>query len=222
MANDLIYETLRDRIIAGQYGPGTQLKEEPLSKEFGLSRTPVRASLKKLVDDGLAAVEINRGVFVAGWTQWDIEEMFSLRELLEPHAAMLAAQRATLEDLSELHRINDLMTTAIFAGGPDVTLAVQAANRAFHNQILEVARSQRLKSMLLTLIDMPVITRSFFLYQTEDFRRSLQQHLDITYAIEIKDGELARQAMQTHIRMAYRRFMAHRKEIPSVDKKIQL
>lgn len=214
MANDLIYETLRNRIIAGQYEPGTQLKEEPLGKEFGLSRTPVRASLKKLVDDGLAVIEANRGVFVAGWTQWDLEEMFSLRELLEPHAALLAAQRATPQDLAELHRINALMADAIASKGPDVTLRVQEANRAFHAQVLEIARSQRLKSMLATLIDMPVITRSFFLYRPADLERSLQQHLDITYGIEQNDGELAQRAMQTHIRMAYLRFMARRSESP--------
>lgn len=216
MATDHVYDTLRNRIIAGQYEPGTQLKEEPLGKEFGLSRTPVRASLKKLVDDGLAVIEANRGVFVAGWTQWDIEEMFNLRELLEPHAAMLAAQRATAVDIQALHRINEQMAQAIAAKGEGVTLAVQAANRAFHSHVLEIARSQRLKSMLATLIDMPVITRSFFLYRTDDFQRSLQQHLDITYAIALGDGELARQTMQAHIRMAYRRFMAHRaSSIPS-------
>jgi DNA-binding GntR family transcriptional regulator len=217
MATERIYETLRNRIIAGQYEPGTQLKEEPLSREFGLSRTPVRASLKRLVDDGLAVVEANRGVFIAGWTRWDVEEMFSLRELLEPHAAMLAAQRATPGDLQELHRINKDMAQAIALGGENVQLGVQAANKAFHHQLLETARSQRLKSMLLTLIDMPVITRSFFLYGTADFNRSLQQHLDITYAVEIGDGELARQAMATHIRMAYRRFMAHRSENTSAQ-----
>lgn len=210
MASEQIYETLRNRIIAGQYEPGTQLKEEPLSREFELSRTPVRASLKRLVDDGLAVVETNRGVFVAGWTKWDVEEMFSLRELLEPHAAMLAAMRATEQDVQALHRINDAMASAIKRGDENVQLDVQAANREFHHQLLETARSQRLRSMLQTLIDMPVITRSFFLYAEADFARSLQQHLDITYAIEIGDGELARQAMTTHIRMAYRRFMAHR------------
>ncbi|BAP42484.1 GntR family transcriptional regulator [Pseudomonas sp. StFLB209] len=212
MATERIYETLRNRIIAGQYEPGTQLKEEPLSREFELSRTPVRASLKKLVDDGLAVVEANRGVFVAGWTKWDVEEMFSLRELLEPHAAMLAAMRATEQDVQALHRINDEMAEAIRRDDENVQLGVQAANRAFHHQLLETARSQRLKTMLQTLIDMPVITRSFFLYAQADFTRSLQQHLDITYAIAIGDGELARQAMQTHIRMSYRRFMARRSE----------
>ena len=103
---------------------------------------------------------------------------------------------------------------AIASKGPDVTLRVQEANRAFHAQVLEIARSQRLKSMLATLIDMPVITRSFFLYRPADLERSLQQHLDITYAIEQNDGELAQRAMQTHIRMAYLRFMARRSESP--------
>jgi DNA-binding GntR family transcriptional regulator len=215
MASEQIYETLRNRIIAGQYEPGTQLKEEPLSREFELSRTPVRASLKRLVDDGLAVVEANRGVFVAGWTKWDVEEMFSLRELLEPHAAMLAAIRATEQDVQALHRINDAMASAIKRGDENVQLDVQAANREFHHQLLETARSQRLRSMLQTLIDMPVITRSFFLYAEADFARSLQQHLDITYAIEIGDGELAKQAMTTHIRMAYRRFMAQRSGNPT-------
>ncbi|WP_323613625.1 GntR family transcriptional regulator [Pseudomonas putida] len=215
MASEQIYETLRNRIIAGQYEPGTQLKEEPLSREFELSRTPVRASLKRLVDDGLAVVEANRGVFVAGWTKWDVEEMFSLRELLEPHAAMLAAIRATEQDVQALHRINDAMASAIKRGDENVQLDVQAANREFHHQLLETARSQRLRSMLQTLIDMPVITRSFFLYAEADFARSLQQHMDITYAIEIGDGELAKQAMTTHIRMAYRRFMAHRSGNPT-------
>ncbi|MNH14061.1 GntR family transcriptional regulator [Pseudomonas sp. p106] len=215
MASEQIYETLRNRIIAGQYEPGTQLKEEPLSREFELSRTPVRASLKRLVDDGLAVVEANRGVFVAGWTKWDVEEMFSLRELLEPHAAMLAAMRATEQDVQALHRINDAMASAIKRGDENVQLDVQAANREFHHQLLETARSQRLRSMLQTLIDMPVITRSFFLYAEADFARSLQQHMDITYAIEIGDGELAKQAMTTHIRMAYRRFMAHRSGNPT-------
>lgn len=215
MASEQIYETLRNRIIAGQYEPGTQLKEEPLSREFELSRTPVRASLKRLVDDGLAVVEANRGVFVAGWTKWDVEEMFSLRELLEPHAAMLAAMRATEQDVQALHRINDAMASAIKRGDENVQLDVQATNREFHHQLLETARSQRLRSMLQTLIDMPVITRSFFLYAEADFARSLQQHMDITYAIEIGDGELAKQAMTTHIRMAYRRFMAHRSGNPT-------
>lgn len=64
--------------------------------------------------------------------------------------------------------------------------------------------------MLVTLIDMPVITRSFFLYSAPDFARSLQQHEDIAYAVQTHDGQLACNLMESHIRLSYRRFMKKR------------
>jgi DNA-binding GntR family transcriptional regulator len=204
------YDSLRKQIVAGQFGPGTQLKEEHLAEELGMSRTPVRAALKKLADDGLVSMESHRGVFVAAWTRWDIEEMFALRALLEPHAARLAATRASNEEVAKLNRINDEMEAAISQNSDEGVLRVQAANRAFHIHLLECAKSQRLKSMLATLIDMPIITRSFFLYAAPDFARSLQQHRDITYAVETRDGDLACNLMEAHIRLSYRRFMKKR------------
>ncbi|MDI7047772.1 FCD domain-containing protein, partial [Escherichia coli] len=80
----------------------------------------------------------------------------------------------------------------------------------FHMHLLDCAKSQRLKSMLVTLIDMPVITRSFFLYSAPDFARSLQQHEDIAYAVQTHDGQLACNLMESHIRLSYRRFMKKR------------
>ncbi|MBW9102404.1 GntR family transcriptional regulator [Paraburkholderia phenoliruptrix] len=207
---EFAYDTMRKRILSGQYEPGTQLKEERLAEELGMSRTPIRAALKKLAEDKLVSVEANRGVFVAGWTRWDIEEMFSLRALLEPHAARLAAARATESDIGKLNEINAEMASAIKSRADDAVLRIQAANRAFHMHLLDCAKSQRLKSMLVTLIDMPVITRSFFLYSAPDFARSLQQHEDIAYAVQTHDGELACNLMESHIRLSYRRFMKER------------
>jgi DNA-binding GntR family transcriptional regulator len=209
------HSTLRNRIVAGVYEAGTQMKEEHLAEEFGMSRTPIRAALKRLADEGLVVVEAHRGVFVAGWTKWDIEEMFSLRAILEPHAARLAAQRATPEDISHLQDINADMAIAIQGKGEAAVQGVQVANRAFHTALLDCAKSQRLKSMLLTLIDMPVITRSFVLYSAPDFQRSLQQHQDIVYAVEHRDADLAATLMEAHIRIAYSRFMSHRLDMPS-------
>src|SRR3546814_10821051 len=69
------YEVLKKRIIAGHYTAGTQLKENHIAEDIGVSRTPVRAALKKLIEDGLAVAEEGRGVFIARWTRWDIEEI---------------------------------------------------------------------------------------------------------------------------------------------------
>lgn len=208
------YETLRQRLVGGHYKPGTQLKEEPLAREFGISRTPIRAALKRLVEDGLATADAGQGVHVAQWTDWDIEETFQLRMLLEPYAASLASVRGGADLLSKLKASNEKMASAIAdAGGSDGLAAIariQEANRSFHHALLDHSGSPKLRAMLDTMIDMPIIVRSFYLYERAELEQSLHHHQDLTLAAEARDGELARQVMQLHLRMSYHRFMKHR------------
>ena len=205
------YDQLKLRLVAGYYQPGTQLKEEPLAEEFGTSRTPIRAALRKLVEDGLATADTGRGIQVAAWTQWDIEEVFQLRLLLEPYAAQLAAERCTPQILERLESSNAKMQEAISSDTPDMASMVQDANRAFHHTLLEASGSQRLINMLGTMIDMPVITRSFQLYSRSDMEQRLHHHRDLTMAVAAKDGDLAKQVMQLHLQMSRHRFMRNRR-----------
>ncbi|KAI3591747.1 hypothetical protein D9X30_3272 [Cupriavidus sp. U2] len=206
------YEVLKKRIVAGHYTAGTQLKEEHIAEDMGVSRTPVRAALKRLIDDGLAVQETGRGVFVAGWTRWDIEDMFRLRIRLEPFAARLAAERADGEIIAQLKQCNEEMARAIAnsGGSDDGIVEIQAANSRFHRLMLDAAGSQRLKTILETMIDMPIITRSFFLYEQDDLLRSLQHHRDIAMAVELHDGDLAEQLMSVHLLVSNQRFMSRR------------
>lgn len=209
---DKAYEVLRQRLIGGHYPPGAQLKEEPIARELGLSRTPVRTALKRLVEDGLATADAGQGVHVAKWTEWDIEETFQLRMLLEPYAASLAATRGGAELVARLRDSNAQMEAAIRLGGETSIARVQEANRAFHHALLDAAGSPRLRAVLDTMIDMPIIVRSFYLYAPEELLQSLHHHQDLTLAVQAADGELARQVMQLHLRMSYHRFMRHRGE----------
>ncbi len=209
---DKTYEVLRQRLVGGHYKPGTQLKEEPLAREFGISRTPVRTALKRLVEDGLATADAGQGIHVAQWSEWDIEETFQLRMLLEPYAASLAAVRGGDEMLARLKASNEQMAQAIKEGGEQAIARIQEANRSFHRTLLDASGSPRLRSMLETMIDMPIIVRSFYLYTTAELEQSLHHHQDLTLAAEARDGELARQVMQLHLRMSYHRFMRHRSE----------
>lgn len=212
MNSQKIYEILKKRVVAGHYQAGTQLKESHIAADMEISRTPVRAALKRLVEDGLAVAEEGRGVFVAGWTRWDIEDMFRLRIRLEPFAARLAAERAGMDIIEKLKLCNAQMEQAIDASlnGAESIAEIQAANSAFHHLLLEAAGSQRLKVMLATMIDMPVITRSFFLYDIEGFRRSLQHHKDIVMAVELRHGDLAEQIMSCHLLTSNQIFMSQR------------
>jgi DNA-binding GntR family transcriptional regulator len=216
-ASDKAYALLKQRLVAGSYAPGAQLKEEHIARELGLSRTPVRAALKRLIVDGLATFDAGRSVRVAEWTDADIMETYHLRSLLEAHAAELAAQRKNPSLVTELEQLNRQMAAAIARGGPDMVLALQAINGRFHRAILEASASPRLKALLGTIIDMPIVVRSFFVSTRADIQQSLQHHRDVTDAIANGDGEMAAQAMQLHLRIAARRFFRRRAEFVKIQ-----
>lgn len=212
-AAEKVYETLRRRVVGGVYAPGAQLKEEPLACELAVSRTPIRVALRRLVEDGLATADPNRGVRVAQWTDADIEETYALRSLLEGHGAELAARRGGAALAERLDRLNDEMDRAIGQGGAELSERLQSINDRFHRSLLEASGSPRLRSMLAGLIDMPVVIRSHFISSAEDRRQSLQHHRDLAAAVRAGDADLARQAMQLHLRLAAHRFRRQRSDV---------
>jgi len=211
-ASDKAYELLKQRLVAGSYPPGGQLKEEHIARELGLSRTPVRAALRRLIDDGLATIDARRGVRAAQWTDADILETYHLRSLLEARAAQRAAERRDPAVAADLQRLNEEMGAAIARGGGDMVLALQTINSRFHRRILDASASPRLKLLLASIIDMPIVVRSFFVSTRADLLQSLQHHRDITAAIAGGDGDLAAQAMSVHLRLAAQRFFQRRAE----------
>lgn len=209
---DEVYELLRRRLVAGAFAPGARLGEEALAQELSVSRTPVRAALKRLVDDGLATFEAGRGVRASSWTEGDMLEAYQLRSLLEGHAAQRAAQRVTPALLARLDELNTRMRGTLARRGPEMRDRLQQINSDFHHAVLDAAASPRLRTALAGLIDMPIYIRSFFISTDEDIGQSLRHHLDVTAAIAAGDAELARDAMQLHLRIAIRRFERRRAE----------
>lgn len=206
------YKILKQRVVGGIYAPGEQLKEEHLARELQISRTPIRVALKRLVDDRLATAAPGRGVRVAEWTDFDIEETFDLRGLLEAHAAELAARRGGAPLADRLDALNEQMDRAITQGGLELPERLQEINAHFHRAILEASGSPRLRAILGSLIDMPIVLRSHFISTLQDKVRSVQHHRDLAAAVRAGDGELARQVMQLHLRVAAHRFKRQRNE----------
>lgn len=207
--SDKAYALLRERIVAGHYGPGEQIKEEPLARELGVSRTPIRAALKRLIEDGLATADAGQGVHVAVWGDLDIEETFHLRMLLEPYAACLAAERGGDAMVTRLRELNSDMAAGIRSRNVE---AVQLANQAFHRTLLQHCGSPRLRSILETMEDIPILVRSFYLSDDQELKQSLRHHEELTLAAAERDGETARKAMELHLRTSFRRFIRRRSE----------
>lgn len=218
-ASDKAYERLKQRIIAGHYAPGQKLREEHLASELGISRTPIRVALKRLVQDSLATSEAGRGVCVSEWTEFDIQETYELRALLEGHAAALAASRGGVALAERLDALNAQMQDVLTRGGEAMAERLQDINAQFHRAILNKSGSPRLRAMLAGLIDMPIVIRSYFISTPQDMVQSWRHHCELAVAVRIGDADIARQVMQLHLRVAAHRFQLRRNEFMGRGKK---
>lgn len=146
---DRVYRVLWERILDRRVRPGEKLSDLRLSDELGVSRTPVREALQRLVQEGVVRAEPNRGFFVASFSARDVEEIYDLRATLEAMALELAAprlERETLEaSLAELDRLEARYAAAVTEEGrQSIADAFLDVDRAFHRLIVERADNSRL------------------------------------------------------------------------------
>ena len=124
--NDQVYETLRQRILTRDPGPGAKLSLHELAAELGVSRSPVHHALTRLVSEGLLSVKARRGYFVTPVTSQALLEGYEVRLALELHAADVAVDTASDEQVAELRRLHIATVEAISHEQWD------AANASFH------------------------------------------------------------------------------------------
>lgn len=102
---DVVTDDLRDAIIAHELEPGRRLAEDDLANQMGVSRGPVREALARLEREGLVVIERHKGARIASWAKGDVEEIFSLRLVLEELAIEWACRNATAADINALESI---------------------------------------------------------------------------------------------------------------------
>lgn len=203
-AADKAYQTIRSNILSGKYPSRAHLKEEELAEEIGVSRTPVREALRRLNSEHLVRYVANQGASVARWSLDDVDQIFTLRTLLESHAAELAAGRITDERISELEELARGMDAIANSGDADGRERITPLNHEFHNIIVGAAKSEYLKRMLSWIIEIPIMLRTFTYYSDGDLRRSMDHHREIIAAFRARDGGWAQAVMRSHIHAARR------------------
>jgi len=201
-ASDRAYDVIKAQILNGALAPGAQLKEEDLAEACGVSRTPVRDAMHRLEAEMFIQRSDSQRSFVSNWSIQDIEELFTLRTMLEGHAAAQAAERVTPEMLTELRRNVAAIDAAIDRPLPDVE-AFLAMNAEFHALIIQAAASDRLAHMINRLVLQPIVHRTALRYDPDQLRRSLAEHEEIVAALEAHDADWARAVMTSHIRRAF-------------------
>lgn len=139
------YYAIRDLIVGLELAPGAVIDERQLTESLGVGRAAVREALRRLAREGLVGVYPRRGAFVAGVDARQLRSLCEVRAAIEPEAARLAAERATV---GERHQLQSLLGELERRVGDEEELIVLdgwihlAIYRAAHNKLLEATLEQ--------------------------------------------------------------------------------
>jgi len=201
-AADLAYLALRDAILTGELAPKEKLTEVMLAERLGLSRTPVRDAIRRLIMEGFLSRVRGEGLRVIGLQPDEVEQIFQIRLMLEPFAARRAARFATPAQIAELRALADEMHAISPPANAEERKRLPERNARFHNLIMEAAQSPRLSTMLAATVNTGLVLRTFRMYAPRDVVRSAQHHVEIADAIAAHAPEWAASVMTSHLHAA--------------------
>lgn len=196
------YGVLRADILSGTLPADGRLTETALAARLGISRTPVREAVKRLIIEGFLTREPGQGLRVASLSPDEVQQIFATRLMLESYAARRAAAFATAEETAELLRLAAAMTDRTPPRGDADLAALSAGNAAFHRLVMTAARSPRLGAMLSLAVNLGLVLRTYRMYSDHDMIRQARHHHDIAEAIAAREPDWAEAAMAAHIHAA--------------------
>lgn len=191
-----VFNRLREDILAGNYEEKEELKEAAISKELGVSRTPVREALRQLELEGLVTIIPNKGAYVNGITAKDIYDIYVIRSYLEGLCAKWACENITKEQLEELEEIVYLSKFHIEKEHWDQIFELD--NR-FHLLLYEACGSKVLEHILSDYHHYVERVRKNTLSSQERARKASEEHGAILEALKQKDEETADRLANEHI-----------------------
>ncbi len=192
-----IYRQIRDALMDGQYVPKERLVINKIAAELGVSNTPVREAIFRLVSEQALDFKTATGIYVPVLTADRLREIQLIRSHLEGEAAFRAAKIISPTDLDRLRRIQDEFVNA---AASDPKLA-SLKNRHFHFTVMEIAGMPTLYSVVENMWVMmgPLLT---VFHQTVPVRQLADRshrHFEVLAALETGDGPAARSAIQSDI-----------------------
>ncbi len=188
--------SLEEMIFSGQLRPGEKLEEAQLAANFGVSRTPVREAIQRLVATGMVEVRRRKGTIVTQLTMPRLIGMIEMMAELDILAARLAARRATPE---ERKRIEQILTRARAEVGDQH--GYTRCNREFHWSLYAATHNRYFEEVALRTWKVLQPYRNFRLDQPGRRKDSLAQHEAIFEAIRTSDGDLAARHMASHVKV---------------------
>lgn len=207
-----IADALRDRILSGGLRPGTRIRQEEIAEEFGVSRIPIRESLRILESAGLITIVASSGAWVASMDLAELQESYLIRERLEPLLLGLAVPLHTDDSIA---RLGELAAEANAAESVEEFLDL---DRRFHLATFEGPEANNLRSMVDRLWNSTQHYRRAFMQLVWDsgIKETRMEHELLVRAIADRDVRSAEELMAVHIRRT-RLALEHHPEVFTAD-----
>lgn len=205
---------LREMILAGELPSGARIAELAIVEKLGVSRTPIRAALVRLEQEGLLQALPNGGFAVRTFSERDVSDAIEMRGTVEGLSARLAAERGApgvvlAEARACLAQIDAVLSQP--ALDDDAFLNYVTLNQKFHNLLSEMADSAVIRRELERVVSLPFASPSAFVVmqantpQARDMLIVAQdQHRQVLEAIDRREGARAEAIMREHSRIAQR------------------
>jgi DNA-binding GntR family transcriptional regulator len=199
-AHERVYRTLRTRVMHGQIAPGQALTLRGIAAEFGVSMTPAREAVRRLVAEGALKLSASGRVSTPELTPERIEELAALRALLEPELASRALPRAHAALIDRMAAINAVIDETIARG--DASGYVRT-NLEFHRTLYLRAQAPAMLAMLETVwLQLGPTMRS--LYARLGRRQASELHRKIIAALRAGDEPGLRLAIRADVTQGLR------------------
>lgn len=205
-----IYEELRKQILTLKLKPGAPLDEVSLATQFGLSRSPVRDAMARLISEGLVTMLPNRTTLV---TPFEIEEFpnyISALDLIQRAVSRLAAQQRTDEDLLRIRAADAAYLDAVGTGDFQ---RMSELNKAFHMAIAEAGKNPYFISYYEKLLGegqrLLHLHFDYIISAASTTTRLGRDHDEIINAIATRNADEAERAAHEHTMLFQRRFLAY-------------
>jgi GntR family transcriptional regulator of vanillate catabolism len=205
---------LRELVLSGELAAGTRIAELAIVDRLGMSRTPIRAALMRLEQEGLLDALPNGGYAVRTFSERDVADAIEMRGTVEGLAARLAAERGVAPDVMAAARDCIEQIDAVLSkprlDDAAFTRYVELNGR-FHALLAEMAASRVIARELDRVVNLPFASPSAFVLvqaNSEGARDMLvvaqDQHREVLNAIENREGSRAEAIMREHSRIAQR------------------
>ncbi|MEO5759481.1 MAG: GntR family transcriptional regulator [Mesorhizobium sp.] len=197
--NDRAYGALKQELISGGFSPGQTLVIRKLAETFGISTTPIREALQRLVAERLLEMQNNRSIIVPLLSAPAFEELTRIRVAVEGLASELAASRMTESGLIDIQAMLAGMQLAIEAGDAKAYLTL---NEAFHFAIYQHAGAPILLNMIRDLWGRVGPYLKLLMQADHYIPRSNDAHRRVVAALEQRNGASARAYVEEDIAVA--------------------